>query len=90
MSVCSVIVQAPSRRALDAKARHAVRDDTILRQLKRDPRSLIATPQARQVADRFHLMQNLRVAIEEQMSLSGRAGDEHCCRTKSSGTRKSI
>jgi transposase len=29
--------------------------------------------QARQVADRFHLMQNLRVAIEEQMSLSGRA-----------------
>lgn len=30
-------------------------------------------PQARQVADRFHLMQNLRVAIEEQMSLSGRA-----------------
>ncbi|WP_425336225.1 hypothetical protein [Sinorhizobium numidicum] len=30
-------------------------------------------PQALQVADRFHLMQNLRVAIEEQMSLSGRA-----------------
>ncbi|WP_457852787.1 transposase [Sinorhizobium medicae] len=30
-------------------------------------------PQARQVADRFHLMQNLRVAIEEQMSLGGRA-----------------
>jgi transposase len=30
-------------------------------------------PQARQVADRFHLMQNLRVAIEEQMRLSGRA-----------------
>ena len=30
-------------------------------------------PQARQAADRFHLMQNLRVAIEEQMSLSGRA-----------------
>lgn len=30
-------------------------------------------PQARQVADRFHLMHNLRVAIEEQMSLSGRA-----------------
>ena len=29
-------------------------------------------PQARQVADRFNLMQNLRVAIEEQMSLSGR------------------
>jgi len=75
LSVCSVIVQAPSRRALDAKARHAVRDDTILRQLKRDaaPRSLIATPQARQVADRFHLYADLRVAIEEQMSLSGRA-----------------
>ncbi|OAP48493.1 transposase, partial [Sinorhizobium glycinis] len=30
-------------------------------------------PQARQVADRFHLLQNLRIAIEEQMSLSGRA-----------------
>ncbi|MCZ4292376.1 ISL3 family transposase, partial [Hoeflea alexandrii] len=30
-------------------------------------------PQARQVADRFHLIQNLRSAIEEQMSLSGRA-----------------
>ncbi|OWK25786.1 hypothetical protein AJ87_01180 [Rhizobium yanglingense] len=30
-------------------------------------------PQAPQVADRFHLMQNLRVAIEEQMSLTGRA-----------------
>ncbi len=30
-------------------------------------------PQARQVPDRFHLMQNLRVAIEEQMSLAGRA-----------------
>lgn len=30
-------------------------------------------PQAQQVADRFHLIQNLRSAIEEQMSLSGRA-----------------
>lgn len=30
-------------------------------------------PQAQQVADRFHIVQNLRVAIEEQMSLSGRA-----------------
>ncbi|GLK72180.1 hypothetical protein GCM10017643_22960 [Ancylobacter dichloromethanicus] len=30
-------------------------------------------PQDRQVADRFHLVQNLRSAIEEQMSLSGRA-----------------
>jgi transposase len=30
-------------------------------------------PQAQQVADRFHLVQNLRLAIEEQMSLSGRA-----------------
>lgn len=30
-------------------------------------------PQASQVADRFHLIQNLRVAIEEQMGLSGRA-----------------
>ena len=30
-------------------------------------------PQAQQVANRFHLVQNLRSAIEEQMSLSGRA-----------------
>ena len=30
-------------------------------------------PQARQVADRFHLIQNLRAAVEEQMSLHGRA-----------------
>lgn len=30
-------------------------------------------PQASQVADRFHLIQNLRLAIEEQMSISGRA-----------------
>ena len=30
-------------------------------------------PQTKQVADRFHLVQNLRTAIEEQMSLSGRA-----------------
>jgi transposase len=30
-------------------------------------------PQARQLADRFHLMNNLRIAIEEQISLSGRA-----------------
>ena len=30
-------------------------------------------PQAQQVADRFHLIQNLRSAIEEQMNLSGRA-----------------
>jgi transposase len=30
-------------------------------------------PQASQVADRFHLIQNLRLAIEEQISLSGRA-----------------
>lgn len=30
-------------------------------------------PQAKQVADRFHLVQNLRVAIKEQMSLYGHA-----------------
>ena len=30
-------------------------------------------PQARQVADRFHLVQNLRAAIKEQMSLYGHA-----------------
>jgi hypothetical protein len=30
-------------------------------------------PQAKQVADRFHIMQNLRQAIEEQMNLHGRA-----------------
>lgn len=30
-------------------------------------------PQALQVADRFHLVQNLRIAIEEQMNMHGRA-----------------
>ena len=30
-------------------------------------------PQAQQVADRFHLVQNLRAAIKEQMSLNGHA-----------------
>jgi transposase len=30
-------------------------------------------PQAKQVADRFHIVQNLRQAIEEQMNLHGRA-----------------
>lgn len=30
-------------------------------------------PQAKQVADRFHIVQNLRMAIEEQMNLHGRA-----------------
>jgi len=30
-------------------------------------------PQALQVADRFHLVQNLRQAIEEQMNMHGRA-----------------
>jgi transposase len=30
-------------------------------------------PQAEQVADRFHIVQNLRQAIEEQMNLHGRA-----------------
>lgn len=30
-------------------------------------------PQAAQTADRFHLVQNLRLAIEEQMSMEGRA-----------------
>ncbi len=32
-------------------------------------------PQARQAADRFHLVQNLRAAIKEQMSVYGHA---HC------------
>jgi transposase len=30
-------------------------------------------PQAKQVADRFHIVQNLRQAIEEEMNLHGRA-----------------
>jgi transposase len=33
----------------------------------------LGAPQAEQVADRFHRVQNLRVAIEEQMNLRGRA-----------------
>ncbi|MQW15686.1 ISL3 family transposase [Sinorhizobium meliloti] len=43
-------------------------------------------PQARQVADRFHLLQNLRVAIEEQMSLSGRATGRALLPDKSIGS----
>ncbi|MDE3768699.1 ISL3 family transposase [Sinorhizobium meliloti] len=43
-------------------------------------------PQARQVADRFHLMQNLRVAIEEQMSLAGRATGRALLPDKSIGS----
>ena len=33
----------------------------------------LGAPQAKQVADRFHIVQNLRQAIEEQMNLHGRA-----------------
>ncbi|SDZ05871.1 Transposase [Sinorhizobium meliloti] len=43
-------------------------------------------PQARQVADRFHLMQNLRVAIEEQMSLAGRVTGRALLPDKSIGS----
>ena len=43
-------------------------------------------PQARQVADRFHLMQNLRGAIEEQMSLAGRATGRALLPDKSIGS----
>jgi transposase len=47
--------------------------------ISRDRRGLYAqaarqgAPQAKQVADRFHIVQNLRQAIEEQMNLHGRA-----------------
>lgn len=56
-----------------------LRDHPSVEVVSRDRRGLYAqavregAPQARQVADRFHLVQNLRSAIEEQMSLSGRA-----------------
>jgi hypothetical protein len=36
-------------------------------------RALLAAPQARQVADRFHLLQNLRETIETQLSRADRS-----------------
>jgi len=56
-----------------------LRDHPSIEVVSRDRCGLYAqairegAPQAQQVADRFHLVQNLRSAIEEQMSLSGRA-----------------
>ncbi len=56
-----------------------LRDHPSIEVVSRDRCGLYAqatregAPKAKQVADRFHLVQNLRSAIEEQMSLSGRA-----------------
>ncbi len=65
-------------RSVDSAARW-LRDHPSVEVVNRDRCGLYAqavregAPQARQVADRFHLVQNLRTAIEEQMNLSGRA-----------------
>lgn len=65
-------------RSVESAARW-FRDHPSVEVVSRDRCGLYAqavregAPQAQQVADRFHLIQNLRSAIEEQMSLFGRA-----------------
>lgn len=65
-------------RSVESAARW-FRDHPSVEVVSRDRCGLYAqavregAPQAQQVADRFHLIQNLRSAIEEQRSLSRRA-----------------
>ena len=72
------IVDILDDRSVESAAKW-LRDHPSVEVVSRDRCGLYAqavregAPQARQVADRFHLIQNLRSAIEEQMSLSGRA-----------------
>lgn len=72
------VVDILDDRSVDSAAKW-LRDHPTVELVSRDRCGLYAqavpegAPQARQVADRFHLIQNLRAAIEEQMSLSGRA-----------------
>jgi len=79
----TIIVDLERRKVMDI-----LEDRSVARWLKQHPSIEVVSrdrcglyaqaaregaPQASQVADRFHLIQNLRIAIEEQMSLSGRA-----------------
>ena len=72
------VVDILDDRSVGSAARW-LRDHPSVEVVSRDRCGLYAqasregAPQAQQVADRFHLIQNLRSAIEEQMSLSGRA-----------------
>jgi transposase len=82
----TIIVDLERRKVMDILEDRSVA--SVARWLKRHPSIEVVSrdrcglyaqaaregaPQASQVADRFHLIQNLRLAIEEQMSLSGRA-----------------
>jgi len=72
------VVDILDDRSVESAAKW-LRDHPSIEDVSRDRCGLYAqatregAPQAQQVADRFHLVQNLRSAIEEQMSLSGRA-----------------
>ncbi|WP_246688803.1 transposase, partial [Mesorhizobium sp. M4B.F.Ca.ET.143.01.1.1] len=72
------VVDILDDRSVDSAARW-LRNHRSVEVVSRDRCGLYAqavregAPQAHQVADRFHLVQNLRTAIEEQISLSGRA-----------------
>ena len=82
----TIIVDLERRKVMDILEDRSVA--SVARWLKRHPSIEVVSrdrcglyaqaahegaPQVSQVADRFHLIQNLRLAIEEQMSLSGRA-----------------
>ncbi len=72
------VVDILDDRSVESAAKW-LRDHPSVEVVSRDRCGLYAqavregAPQAQQVADRFHLVQNLRMAIEEQMNLSGRA-----------------
>lgn len=73
------VVDILDDRSVESAAKWLLRSHLSVEVVSRDrcgPYALAVregAPQAQQVADRFHLVQNLRSAIEEQMSLSGRA-----------------
>lgn len=72
------VVDILDDRSVESAAKW-LRDHPSIEVVSRDRCGLYAqavregAPQAQQVADRFHLIQKRRSAIEEQMSLSGRA-----------------
>ena len=71
----AIIVDLKRRKVVDILGDRSVTSVAQWLERSRDRCGLYAqaaregAPQASQVADRFHLMQNLRLAIEEQMSL---------------------
>ncbi|BAB54453.1 transposase (plasmid) [Mesorhizobium japonicum MAFF 303099] len=72
------VVDILEDRSVESAA-HWLRRNPSVEVVSRDRCGLYAqavregAPQAIQIADRFHLVQNLRLAVEEQMSLSGRS-----------------